>query len=421
MTEHDTSVLTARLHTLAEEMTPAVDVVGQVRSARQRHRRQRRARIAVLAVATAATALVAGTAVTVNVLSADRGTQVAAPSSPTPSTAALPAGWETRTFKGVDFAVPPGARSADTFLDVPVSSWTSGPTLIWNGPQLADDQYSSVSVMVADPFQGGLPPRGGGRSFTVPGAEKAYGNIETTTMTDGLGSAERVVVWLELLADNHLVQVDAVFDGGDAGRRTAQQLIDSLSVTGSVGAGVAPSDEESRAQDALQHARLAAGARSVSESLGAADGSWSLTAPADLTQCPADDGTVSAAVGQPLDYTAGNPLKGLGCQWTSGKKGGVPADFFSAGVGLMAGVTETEVRDGTPVGPNCRRDLLPAFSPTAFLDSCAVGDQNTQWTLYVPDAKGAGMWVFGVFQGGNQPVDGPAGLAAALHVAASTW
>jgi hypothetical protein len=237
-------------------------------------------------------------------------------------------------------------------------------------------------------------------------------------MTDSSGSAERVVVWLELLAGDHVVQVDAVFDGGDPGRRMAQQLIDSLMVNAPVGP---LSDEEKQAQDTLQHARLAAGVRAVSEALGAGGGSWSLTAPADLTQCPADDGTVSAAVGEPLTYTAVSPLKGLGCQWTSGKEGGVPADSFSLGLGLMAGVTEADVRDGTPVGANCRRDLLPAFTPTAFLDSCALEGQTTQWTLYVPDSKGAGMWAFGVFQGGNQPADGPTALVAAVRLAASTW
>jgi hypothetical protein len=232
VTEHDTTLLADRMHRLADHMTPHLDVVGQVRAARERHRRQRRARITGLAVATAATALVAGTVVTTDVLSADRRTEVAAPSTPGPSApeTGLPAGWEPREFQGVVFAVPPGARSADTFIDVPVSSWSDGPSLIWNGPQLGGDQYSSVSVMIAEPFEGGLPPRGGGRSFTVPGAEQAYGNIETTVMTDGLASAERVVVWLELLAGDRVVQVDAVFDGGEPGQRMAQQLVDSLSV-----------------------------------------------------------------------------------------------------------------------------------------------------------------------------------------------
>ena len=141
MTENETTMLADRLHRLADDITPAMDVVGQVRAARQRHRRQRRTRATVLAVATAATALVAGAAVTVDVLSADHGTEVAGPSTPSatapgptaPSTSGLPRGWEPREFRGVVFAVPSGARAADTVTDLPVSSWTDGPSLIWNG------------------------------------------------------------------------------------------------------------------------------------------------------------------------------------------------------------------------------------------------------------------------------------------------
>jgi hypothetical protein len=420
VTEPETTMLAARLHRLADEQTPTVDVVAQVRAARERHRRQRRARVAVLAVATAATALVAGTAVTVNVLSADRGREVAGPGTPTgtptPSTAALPAGWEARTFQGVDFAVPPGARSEDTFLDVPVSSWTSGPTLIWNGPQLTADAYSSVSVMIADPFQGGLPPRGGGRSFTVPGAEKAYGNIETTTMTDGLGSAERVVVWLELLADDHLVQVDAMFDGGDAGQRMAEQLIDSISLTSTIGP---PSTDQALADERLGNARLAAGVEALRAALQARP--RSLTAPADLTTCPQDTGAVSAALGVPLDYVGGSlPGDPGACEWSSGTSAGNPADVISVSIGFAAGWTMEDVDAITP-GQGCRRDFLPMYTPAAVLDSCPLQGTSTQWSLYVPDSEGAGIWMFTAFQGGNQPVDGAAALAAALDVAASTW
>jgi len=419
VTEHDTSVLTARLHTLAEELTPPVDVVAQVRGARERHRRQRRARVAVLAVATAATALVAGTAVTVNVLSADRGREVAGPStaaSPTAPPSGLPAGWEPRTFQGVDFAVPPGARSDDTFIDVPVSSWTDGPLLIWNGPQLSTDAYSSVSVMIAEPFQGGLPPRGGGRSFTVPGAEKAYGNIETTTMTDSVGPAERVVVWLELLADDHLVQVDAVFDGGDRGRQMGQQLIDSLSLTPTIGL---PSNEPAPAEERLGNARLEAGVQALTAALRARP--RSLTTPADLTTCPQDTGAVSAALGVPLDYVGGSlPGDPGACEWSSGKSTGAKQDYFSVGIGFAAGWTMEDVHAVTP-DQGCRRDFLPMYAPAAVLDSCPLQGASTQWNLYVPDSEGAGVWMFTSFQGGNQPVDGPAALTAALDVAASTW
>jgi hypothetical protein len=70
MNDFDTSLLSARLHALADEMTPVVDPRRQVAAARARNDRQRRGRIAFLAVATAtATAtVVVGSAVAVDVL-----------------------------------------------------------------------------------------------------------------------------------------------------------------------------------------------------------------------------------------------------------------------------------------------------------------------------------------------------------------
>ena len=130
---HLETVLTARLHDLADEMTPVVDPRRQVADARARNHRQRRGRIALLAVATATAAVVVGSAVAVDLLSAEPTVDVATsritrrrrptgdrPTRPprrTPRTRAPgadPAGWESRSFQGITFAVPPGARTADT-------------------------------------------------------------------------------------------------------------------------------------------------------------------------------------------------------------------------------------------------------------------------------------------------------------------
>lgn len=87
MNDHQTSVLADRLHRLADDMTPPLDVVGMVRDARAVHQRRRRGRIALVAVATATAAVVVGTATAVDLLSADRSGEVATPAVPTPTIA----------------------------------------------------------------------------------------------------------------------------------------------------------------------------------------------------------------------------------------------------------------------------------------------------------------------------------------------
>jgi hypothetical protein len=257
--DHETTVLSARLHQLSDDLTPPLDVVEQVRTARDGHQRRRRTRIALVAVATATAVVLVGLPLTISSLTSAPSGGVAGP-APTGSTASdqldtqlraavealaraqeaarqagggtasIPDGWESRAFQGVTFAVPPGARSADSVTDLPVSSWTDGPSLVWNGPHLGGDLYSSVNVTITQPFEGGLPPRQGGHAFTVPGAAVAYGNIETSQMSDGVAQAERTVVWLAMLDGDRVVHLDAVFDGGPSGEQMAQDLVASLAV-----------------------------------------------------------------------------------------------------------------------------------------------------------------------------------------------
>ena len=261
MNDHETTVLIARLHQLSDDLTPPLDVVEQVRTARDGHQRRRRTRIALVAVATATAVVLVGLPLTISSLTSAPSGQVAGPvptSSSSPTSAqeeadrraveealrrarqaadqhgagsvVVPDGWESRTFRGVTFAVPPGARSADSVTDLPVSSWTDGPSLVWNGPHLGGDLYSSVNVTITQPFEGGRPPREGGHAFSVPGAEVAYGNIETSQMSDGVAQAERTVVWLAMLDGDRVVHLDAVFDGGPSGEQMAQDLVASLAV-----------------------------------------------------------------------------------------------------------------------------------------------------------------------------------------------
>jgi hypothetical protein len=238
VTEQDTTVLARRLHRLADEQAPQIDVVGQVRTAREGSRRNRRARIAVLAVATATTAVVIGTATVTGLLAADGDGEVATPtsSSPTaPTTSAPPvtepAGpfddWETRTFEGVTFAVPPGARTADTVDARPATSWMEGPSLTWNGPSVGSGEHSYITVMITDTYEGGLIPADGGDHVTIPGTDDSYGGIAPHPLAGE--EVPATSVWLDVLDGDRLIRISALFPGGEVGQRMAEHLIGSLS------------------------------------------------------------------------------------------------------------------------------------------------------------------------------------------------
>ncbi len=262
MTDHETSVLSSRLHRLADDMAPPIDVVGQVRAARSRHSRQRRGRIALLAAAAVTAAVVVGSAAAADLLTAtpSRG-EVAVPSRTAPATtvaptptvpvtpaptaevtptpespladeaAALPADWEHRTFQGITFTVPPGARAEDTIDPRPVNNFMDGPSLTWNGPALGGGEYSHVKVMIVETYEGGMTPAGGGEWFTVPGADSAYGGIDHWTGTDESGpTVESWTFWLQVLAGDRQILVSGTFPGGDAGDQMARDLFASIVV-----------------------------------------------------------------------------------------------------------------------------------------------------------------------------------------------
>jgi hypothetical protein len=86
MNDLDTSFLTTRLHGLADELAPAVDVTTQVRQARSRHRRRQRGRLAVIATV-AATVAVVGVPTAIGTLSSAQAPhgQVAHPGIGTPA------------------------------------------------------------------------------------------------------------------------------------------------------------------------------------------------------------------------------------------------------------------------------------------------------------------------------------------------
>jgi hypothetical protein len=96
VTDRETTLLSERLHRLADDMTPQLDVVGQVRTARARHKR-RRMRLAFLAVATATAATAVAVPLTTGVLSSAPSGEVAGPGRPTTE---APTGGEDRDEDG---------------------------------------------------------------------------------------------------------------------------------------------------------------------------------------------------------------------------------------------------------------------------------------------------------------------------------
>jgi hypothetical protein len=79
--DHTTSVLRSRLHQLADELTPPLDVVGEVRAARLRRRRQRRVRITLVAAATVTAGALIGVPLTIDSLTSAPSGGVAGPAS----------------------------------------------------------------------------------------------------------------------------------------------------------------------------------------------------------------------------------------------------------------------------------------------------------------------------------------------------
>jgi hypothetical protein len=258
---HLETVLTARLHDLADEMTPVVDPRRQVADARARNHRQRRGRIALVAVATAAAAVVVGSAVAVDLISAGDDHHVAVPHDPAPTTApattepvpttepapttpvepaeqtdepsTLPDGWEPRSFLGVSFAVPPGARMPDYMSEAPPIESDGGPGFGWAGPQVDDWGYEAIAVTTDARGYGAFPAPEGAEPITVPGAQAAWLRTDTTTVfnpSDSNDTFEEIEWNLTVATEHRRVRVTATFRADAAGEEKARQVIESVAV-----------------------------------------------------------------------------------------------------------------------------------------------------------------------------------------------
>jgi hypothetical protein len=272
VTDHETTTLLRdRLHRLADDMTPAVDVVGQVRAARTRNRRQRRSRMVFLALATATAAAAVAVPLSIgatNSSAPDGG--VAGPGSPSSTVVPTPIisdedaarrltelaeararaqeaaqqGWEPRSFMGVTFSVPPGARSADS-SKVPPPGSPDYAEFTWHGPSLGergkqDDgtppiEYAQIRVQVGDGTDSRTSPAPQGmQPLAVPGTEQAYVWLGVGHPADPAHEATPLDMYtgldLDMLTTDRWIHLDAQFPVGPAGEQMARDLIGSISV-----------------------------------------------------------------------------------------------------------------------------------------------------------------------------------------------
>jgi hypothetical protein len=176
--------------------------------------RKRRAPSALVA-GVVALAVVVATATLVAVVSAGGGPVV-------------PAGWEERSFKGMTFAVPPGARMPDEIEEGDPSYFT------WNGPGLGlEGTYATVQITVRE-HSGDIPPQDGAEVVPVPGALRVrygvgpaqYGTAESD------GTVEATYGAVQIWTADAFVMVGVTLPAGPEGEQTARNLVASIDLTG---------------------------------------------------------------------------------------------------------------------------------------------------------------------------------------------
>ncbi|HEV7186971.1 MAG TPA: hypothetical protein VGN28_03680 [Blastococcus sp.] len=152
-------------------------------------------------------------------------TASAAPSAAkAPNSAAVapaPAGWESRTFQGVTFSVPPGAVAPDAQdpgnADVP-------PSFVWTGPSVGDGSNAQITVRILPADQ--APTLGSEyQVVTVPGADQAHlrtGSIDS--------QPPMTAVDVNIVAANRFINVTGMFAAGPVGEQMVRDLVASLRI-----------------------------------------------------------------------------------------------------------------------------------------------------------------------------------------------
>jgi len=174
-------------------------------------RRKRRRRVALIAGAVTAAAVVAATVVAL--VGGPGGT--------------VPLGWEERSFHGMTFAVPPGARMPDEIEEGDPSYFT------WNGPGLGlEGTYATVLITVRE-HHGDIPPQDGAEAVPVPGALRVrygVGPVEYGTAASD-GTVEATYGAVQIWTADAFVMVGVTLPAGPAGEQMARDLVASIDLS----------------------------------------------------------------------------------------------------------------------------------------------------------------------------------------------
>jgi len=120
----------------------------------------------------------------------------------------------------------------------------------------------------------------------------------------------------------------------------------------------------------------------------------------DMSTCPVLSARLGEALGQKMSYWTGT-LPGSGCTWVPVplKYGPDPYDYayvlsvaFDGGQ-TVAGIGPGDFLDGVPEGEPVPCPRLPVGNGLLIRCSGAIADTDASWTLALPDARGAGLWM----------------------------
>lgn len=147
--------------------------------------------------------------------SAGTGSPTAAAPAP------IPAGWESRTFQSVTFAVPPGAVAPDVqdpgSADVP-------PSFVWTGPAIGDGANAQITVRISPADQApALGPEY--QVITVPGADQGHLRTGAIDSQPPMTAGD-----VHILAGGTFINVTGMFAAGPAGEQMVRDLVASLRI-----------------------------------------------------------------------------------------------------------------------------------------------------------------------------------------------
>ena len=163
----------------------------------------------------------AGTTADATSASAVPSARTAGPTVAQPAAALLPAGWESRSFQGVTFAVPAGAQAPDV-LDP--GNADAPPTFVWTGPSLGDGVNAQISVWIYPAAQ--APELGAEyQPITVPGADQAHARTGVIGSEPALTALD-----VHVLSGGRFINLVGMFAAGPAGEQMTRELIASLSI-----------------------------------------------------------------------------------------------------------------------------------------------------------------------------------------------